>query len=325
MNPVLYRKLAYAPKDSGGGFFAGDPSDGFQDLAVGSSLEGVESGEGWIGGWAFEDVAATSIHAYDDWTSYAGDADLNGGAGGDGWSGNWTASPSSTVLRKTLADGSDIVRFTGAGGILRSIGTDWEHIRIATAFMCEDTGGNIANNPLAGRWAVGLCSGTTNPYHPTNSVDNFVGYISSDFVWSRIAFSTFAEYSISGFSATKVGTTQTNSTGISNRLGSTLGRGGAAKMSCLCLDFIKGSPNWTINAFFLTNGNSYSFDYSHRDNLFKALTVDSRSSGAVGTTETNGISIAVDEGTNGSLDHVNIYWPLTNYLDMQSLLVLKFK
>jgi hypothetical protein len=169
----------------------------------------------------------------------------------------------------------------------------WSKVRVGVRLQIDGTGANITTPTFA----LGLCSGTTNIFGDA-TVTHFVGF-ADILTWTVSS----GWYPISVKPSKKVGSTLTQGTALGSPvIWGNLGTD-PARHSLWFVDITKGSPNYTINGFFRT-ALSVS-DPTASDFLTQmALVTPSLSNHAVGTDQT----IAVNEGTDGTLDSINLFW-----------------
>jgi hypothetical protein len=187
-------------------------------------------------------------------------------------------------------------------------GTNWNKIRIGVRWHMIATA-NITGTP---RLAIGVCSGSTNILGDA-SCTHFVGTRQVETTWTWVDAtpdriwcngSTWENLKM-------VGTTPTLGTSLGlNAVTWGMGAGNAAAIaadrSIFFLDITKGSPNYTLQIFGLSGVHTTAItDISHETLLIKmeeAVPVLTNYQHATART------LAVDEGANGVLDHINIMW-----------------
>lgn len=187
-----------------------------------------------------------------------------------------------------------------------SVGTSWSHLRLGIRISMQDFGANLTSQP---RFAFGMSSGTTNLYQDATTT-HWLGALSQASSWVRSTGPV--KYDLNDG--------VTNPFYLSKRVGSTLTQGAfitggdcylvdasVGTRSCLFLDVTKGSPNFTCNV--LQPNSSSPSDVSLNDFLTQiALSTPSLS----GHTSGSGVTLAVDEATNGYFDSMNIAWDRTS-------------
>lgn len=180
---------------------------------------------------------------------------------------------------------------------LVSIGTSWTKVRVGMRLHMESTGANLVSTP---RLAVGFCSGTANQFGDATT-GHFVGVVSNSATWS---FQAGPYYNTLGLAPGKrVGSTLTNSGGFASNFSINAGAAAnTADRSLLFVDLTKGSPNFTINCFCQ---NSPGQDVTVANFLAQMTLV---TPAFAGHDYPAGITIAVDEGTDGTLDAINVAW-----------------
>lgn len=191
------------------------------------------------------------------------------------------------------------------GGIDRpfSTMTSWNVIRIGARGWLD--GPNADINPL-GDFMIGLCSSNSSPYHPTNSTDNFIG---------AGALGANAPYNIGSagnqyrFNSARrfrrVGTTTTNGTNLGTRYISSV----ATVRTAFMVTITRGSPNFTVD-YFTLNSSAAVADF---DDASFDLQMVQPNPAFSGYSNSTGQTFSIDEGTNGVLDRLNIYWGHATY------------
>lgn len=297
--------------------YAGNPFDLF-GYSAGDAVEGLAGGEGWLTDWVANDVPDTRFLAEDDLSSYTNGTSMSGLSGGSGWSGGWSQMEA-TKQADAGAPTIDVIQIDTAFGLgaawrKLAIGTDWTRIRLISRIRCEDTGGAIGSTP---RIAIGICSGTTNPYQgDTDFTDHFVGLCANDATWSRFS----DRYNADMDGLVRVGTTNTfaGSTGV----GWIPHTGTSVRYAPFLVDITKGSPNFTVFACVSAGATSSFGDVSLADMTPIAANPEATFSGAA---LLGSWSMAVDEATNGYLDTFNIMWAQSNYCNFRWAWVFRFK
>ncbi len=173
----------------------------------------------------------------------------------------------------------------------------------------------IPNNPsiLPGPlFAVGLCHGTSNILGDATT-DHFVGVV-SDGDWA----SEFSEYLYDFIvfkGAVKIGTSTTlstplNSAGLNGQFGQGTNAAWTPTPQNFFVDITKGSPNFTINTFYISNGQSVGIQSAALFLSDVVLATPAQTGQAFGASPA---SMAVNEATNGILDTVNVSWNRTDF------------
>lgn len=191
--------------------------------------------------------------------------------------------------------------------------SSWSRIRIGLLFSIDRNGStsNITGTPLL---AFGLCSGTTNIFISGTS-DHVVGAknINGTWTYNTSPVKYYASGSNNAYQGFKrVGTTITNaSASFNNNL---LGwpEASVPVRNAMILEITKGSPNFSMK-FWSNNATGAQTDVP--DAAFEeAMIVDdmanvgSVSSIGGGTVDATARTLAVDEGADGALDHLFVYW-----------------
>ena len=219
-----------------------------------------------------------------------------------------------TILRST--GGVDDVRALMGRSTLRrklSVGTSWTKLRVGLRLCIEDTGGNVLSTP---QFAVGLCSGTTNPFNDGSAITtHWVGAITAGASWTRASNAFGVGYGVTWLvPAKRIGMTFTYGTALSAGIFNSAALGFAADANgvnrgLFFVDITKGNPNFTFNGFIRASTVGAAApadrDVSYDEFIEQLeLPVPSITGHQDGTART----MAVDEATHGYLDTVNIFW-----------------
>jgi len=167
----------------------------------------------------------------------------------------------------------------------------------------RDSGANLTGTPL---FAVGICSGSTNIFGDATA-DHFVGVRTQVATWTRAAGPP-VNYAINPVQAGKmVGTTWTafSATNWISGSGIVMADATAGNRFCWFIDITKPT-SYTIAGYHrnVTTAGDISFA-----TFLAQAEVDAAS--LTNHTTSNSGTVAVDEGTNGTLDHVNVSWNRT--------------
>lgn len=200
-----------------------------------------------------------------------------------------------------LGGGEKIVRMSNARFARLPealIFSGWVTLRLALRLKITDSGGNLTGTP---RFAWGFCAGTTNIMGDT-SVDHFVGLRSYSGTWTRSTTETrYGTVNITG--AKQVGATVTDAS-ASGAVHVSLFHVNQYKL--FFCDITKGSPNYTFNGFSPTSNSTSNPTAS--DFLTQSVLGSPAFTGhAAGTNRT----LAVDEGTDGTLNACGVWWNQT--------------
>ncbi len=191
----------------------------------------------------------------------------------------------------------------------------WSRLRIAVSGSFTDSGGPVIGYP---RLAIGVCSGSTNVM-VAGSADHVVGGITGSASWGRNpnddfnqASYTFPAKMLSAFK--KVGSTLTEQAPASGT--SLFSASMGLPPNVLMIEIAKGSPNYTIQSI-APSGNLGQWNTVPLPYLLHAMLASSIHNAMsffdfpyddyVLTT-----SLPVDEGTDGVLDHIFVYWDRTS-------------
>jgi hypothetical protein len=178
-------------------------------------------------------------------------------------------------------------------------------MQVAIRCVIEDTGSDYTGTP---RFGLGLCSGGTNIIGDLTTT-HFVGAVTNDATWAR-SVSGATLYTINPVvAATKVGTTLTTGGSLSTAFVLQ-----AAYEKLTVLRLTKGSPNWTLQLTMESNAVSNNALGAIPVDYVGAHTVPPPNVGHAANATT--VAIAVDEGANGTLDHVCVWWDPAERLDV---------
>lgn len=198
------------------------------------------------------------------------------------------------------------------------IGTTWNQIRVGCRISMTDGGVELSGTP---RFAFGICSGTSNIFQDATTT-HWLGMLSNDPIWSRVAgppaYHQMQNVVASVASAKRIGSTTTVGTAFNNSPfvfdATTANRG------VIFLDITKGSPNFTLNAFFRWTGTAS--DVSVADYLDQLVVASPTITNHQATTSP---TIAIDEAANGFFNAVNFAWDKTApVIEISDIAVVKF-
>lgn len=225
-----------------------------------------------------------------------------------------------TIRNKTLASITEQgVKLENAQIFRKLKNNDWNSIQIGLRMIMDDSTGA---NPSAGSvFGFGLCSGNTNglgslvrghivfasTYLTTGAAGGFVGSSEgTDGNWRGVSSS-------GGSSAKFVNDVFTSGgawSGIVGTLYFLMEPAATATNfwnTCFYLRITKGTPNWSILPIF--NGSSTLANRTRAQWLSFAESNGAASSAPIGYNYSAATrTIAVDEATDGVLDHVNVWW-----------------
>jgi len=224
----------------------------------------------------------------------------------------------SSIVLRTYGDGDDkkISLSNATCARLLSIGNTWNKIRVGIRLMVN-AAANITGTPA---FAVGVCSGTSNPWNNgAATTTNFVGCITAQPSWTYTTNVMLLNSGNVDFRvATRVGTTTTF--GLQPPSVLVIPALSYDIRGVIFVDITKGSPNYTVNVFSPT---SITLADVTQTAFFTqvAAEVSSISNYAFGTPRT----IAVDEG-NGILNAVNIGWDksVSGTIEISDLAIVRF-
>jgi hypothetical protein len=225
------------------------------------------------------------------------------------------------TLTRTISGTPDMRVLIENGQFARPLlfGTTWNEIRIGIRWHMRDSGANLASNPQV---FLGVCSGDTNLWGDATTT-HAVGINFNAATWTR----NTTNYQVSGvntiFPAKRVGSTITrgSTTSTAWAIGNQAAADAADRTVLFC-QILKGSPNYSIRSF-------------HRNTTSSTPPADISS--ATFLTEMNvlgtpvitnhvfsaGVNLAVNEGTDGALDHVAFSWDRTTGIEICDIAVAR--
>lgn len=196
-------------------------------------------------------------------------------------------------------------------------GTDWNEIRIGCRWSQVDTGANITGTP---KIYIGLLSspvtGLTNGVL-TSSTSHFVGIHQINGTMSRATTPT--RYTHAYQSIKRVGSTNTVvSFGTSASIVNVTGNNAR---SCIFVEILKGSPNYTIRMCGINNATALGdISESQLTSAMEHTTIGAVDlfmedcAGATGYYNTSIGTLAVNEGTDGALNAIHVGTSMTTGL-----------
>jgi len=215
---------------------------------------------------------------------------------------------SAPVILKRIyssVDDKRIILSNGTFARLHGVAS-WTKLRVAVRWSMTDFGANLGSTP---ELSVGLCSGTTNIYKDATTT-HFLGMQAFGATWTRATSPVNACYTTGASSIRpmkRVGTTTTTGTSGGNGFNLTADPTGSSTHRVMTfIDITAGSPNYTIGGFLWDFGTSV--DVTESDFLAQAELASPSFTGHVAATNA---TIAANEGTDGALNAVNIYWDRT--------------
>lgn len=178
----------------------------------------------------------------------------------------------------------------------------WQSMRVGIRLNLDGTSDNSNSNIMA----LGFCSGTTNIYGDATTT-HFVGSAISTWGGAGNYHGGAGSFygSIAYVPRKRVGTTNTDGTTLASNctIAADAISASSNRYVCWFVDMIFGSPNYTIKIFYNVGTASVSQATWQAQMVAPTPVI-------VGHTYTAGQTIAVDEGTDGTLDSVNfIYQP----------------
>jgi hypothetical protein len=178
----------------------------------------------------------------------------------------------------------------------------WSKLRIAFWISMRDGGATLTSSPI---FAVGLSSGSANILGDL-ATTHFVGMKTTGTTMPYIPGPPPLYQLYPMESGKMIGATWTAAAVWLSTSGYIMADAPAGNRCCLLIDITKGSPNFTLNGYARINGTAGDIDEA----TFKAqseLNVATLTNHALGNSGT----VAVDEATDGVLDHINVSWDRT--------------
>lgn len=194
------------------------------------------------------------------------------------------------------------------------VGT-WSKIRVFCRMSINDNAIMGVGNTIM---MFGLCSGTTNL--PGDATTQHAVGLGTNSTWTS---SSASYYSAVGIFLSRIGTTLSFDLGGGSAGTIGFGRNDAGiQRGLYFLDITKGSPNWTFH-YFTRNGSTAVVDVSY-DTMMSIAEIEtgmSLTGHVLGTSR----SFPVDEGTNGALNSVCMWWPRTvPVMEISDLGIVRF-
>lgn len=178
-------------------------------------------------------------------------------------------------------------------------------MRFALRWHMRDSGANLTGTP---RLNVGLCSGSgVGSFVSDATTAHFVGVRTPNATWTR----SVDDYVMTGVTAwlptKRINTTFTDGSALATSW--SIGNqavANRAERSLFFIEITKGSPNYSFQIFYFPNAAGAVADVSKA--TFDAEARVGGTPVVTGHALSSAITLAVDEATNGTLDHVHIYW-----------------
>lgn len=217
---------------------------------------------------------------------------------------------SSILLRNIAAvDDKRIVLANSNFVRLPGIGSSWNKIRVAVLLSMTDTGSNLTSTP---KLAVGICSGYSNIFLDATTT-HWCGFLSNSATWSRIAGPPVG-YNIGAalpwFAAKRIGSTTTiNGSAVNGISNTVLYDAATANRTALYVTITKGSPNFTFSIF--SRNTPVNSDVTPATFVAQAEILAPTITNHGPDNGTGGTTVAIDEVTNGTFDHVAVAWDRT--------------
>ena len=181
----------------------------------------------------------------------------------------------------------------------------WTTVRVG--LRLHFTTGSISSPIMA----VGLCAGSSNKICDA-STSHFVGIIANGGFTNNGPGCGAVYFSVPLKAYKRVGTTDTIGSNITgdSRYGNSADAN-CADRGILFIDITKGSPNYTINAWYMANGTAPDVSKAIFENMLNTLQGPLQYDGGVNMVHGTDQTVAVNEGTDGTLDSLCVYWNQT--------------
>lgn len=185
-----------------------------------------------------------------------------------------------------------------------SFAAGWTTLRVGLRLHMRNIGTDITGTP---RFAFGLCSGTSNIFGDA-SVTHFVGALSSAASWTYGTGTPNYYYDPSQMvPAKKVGSTLTTGATFGQSVfAASAAVGGSERRAMMFVDITTGSPNYTLKLW--ASGTATIPDQSNATFLAQ---MENNPPSLANYTYSAGKTIAVNEGTDGTLNAINVSWDRT--------------
>lgn len=163
----------------------------------------------------------------------------------------------------------------------------------------RDSGATLTGTPV---FSVGLCSGDTNIFGDLTTT-HWVGVKTTGATWPRLTGPPTGYQVFPAQSGKTIGTTFTSAANWLSVSGYILSDVAGGNRSCWFVDITKGSPDYTIRGYARINGTASDISLAtmQAQIAIDAATMTDHALANIGT-------VAVDEATNGTLDHVCFSW-----------------
>lgn len=231
-----------------------------------------------------------------------------------------TSKATSVIISRTISAANQNAAQMSNSTFARpvTIPASWSKIRVGARLHMTNTGANLTGGPI---FSMGFNSGTAAQYGDA-TCQNFVGLTilgSSTGVYTWVNSGTTQYEMLSPgngggqFAQTRVGTTNTNSTLYADGANCLVNSGAgtnSADRQIMFLDITKGSPNYTFHLpFRCVTGPGAGADVTAANFLmYMGQSAPTPVESGYDRTNLASPTLAVNEGTNGTLNAVNFYW-----------------
>lgn len=215
--------------------------------------------------------------------------------------------------------GDKRISLTGSQPMVRvmNIGSDWTKLRIGMRLAVNSSGLNLDG---ATQLALGVCAGTASPYGDPVSTTHFIGWRRAVSTWTYNAGPPAYFSSSGGFNLIKkVGITVTSNPGT--EYAQAIISADPTVMQGVVIQLMKFGGTMR---FWATHQAGLSFSNLTDDLLYNYVNEESRFSDMIPSGWSWGaasgfLSVAFDEGVDGALNCLNLYWNGADPLEVSGL------
>lgn len=206
-----------------------------------------------------------------------------------------------TTIKNSAAWGNYAEMSNGTWCRSVTIPSNWSKLRLGVLLGSSDLGDTPSGTP---RFGLGLCSGTTNILGDATTT-HFVGVLTDSASWNRWTSTGPVYYSITVKPFKKVGTTETFGTALTSDIRIPYTLGAVADRYLYVIEITKGSPNYSFKIFGII-GNNPQTDYTKTQFLTQLEAAGDMT--LIQHAYSGAQTLAVDEGTDGTLNAINLWW-----------------
>ena len=219
-------------------------------------------------------------------------------------------------IEDSIVNDKRLILQTGQAARVLSIGTSWSTIRIGARLAFDDLGVTVRGNPrfymgVLSSPSAGLANGPL-----TDTTSHFVGNIDQGTSWVRATSPT--RYTVASSTSAKGKKVGATVTGIATAGGQRLYSGDTTIRVIQIGEIVKGSPNFTIRLAQNTSTSTPAdTTITQLETAMEAASMvaavaylDGEGIGDYVNVSSSDTAIAVDEGTDGSLDAICVAWSI---------------